>query len=150
MNAEEIWQEVLELSKIFVAGSLKFVITSRSNNRADIERYTLTKGNEIFIYVENKEIENGLAAFVYWLTPLNMAEMKAAWEDYVKKDKNKFKPLFSFDDLATFDRALYNQISNPLVLRLFLETYHGKKLPEKGNQHLNIWKDWLATFSVEE
>ncbi|MEN9303509.1 MAG: hypothetical protein RL264_1938 [Bacteroidota bacterium] len=149
-NAEEIWQEVLELSQIFVAGSLKFVITSRANNKADIERYTLTKEGEILIYGENKERENGLAAFVYWLTPLNMVEMKTAWEDYVKKDKNKFKPLFTFDDLATFDRSLYNQISNPLVLRLFLETYHGKILPEKGNRHLNIWKDWLATFSAEE
>jgi tetratricopeptide (TPR) repeat protein len=149
-NTEEIWQEVLELSKIFVPGSLKFVITSRANSKADTERYSLTKEDEIFIYGENKERENGLAAFVYWLTPLNMVEMKAAWEDYVKKDKNKFKPLFAFDDLATFDRSLYNQISNPLLLRLFLETYHGKKLPTKGNQHLNIWKDWLATFSEEE
>jgi hypothetical protein len=149
-NAEEIWKEVLELSQIFVAGSLKFVITSRANSKVDIERYTLTKEGEIFIYGENKERENGLAAFVYWLTPLNMMEMKTAWEDYMKKDKNKFKPLFTFDDLATFDRSLYNQISNPLVLRLFLETYHGKKLPEKGNQHLNIWKDWFRAFSIEE
>jgi hypothetical protein len=149
-NAEEIWQEVLELSQIFVAGSLKFIITSRANSKADIERYTLTKEAEIFIYGENKERENGLAALVYWLTPLNMVEMKTAWEDYVKKDKNKFKPLFAFEDLATFDRLLYNQISNPLVLRLFLETYLGKKLPEKGNQHLNIWKDWFGVFSVEE
>jgi tetratricopeptide (TPR) repeat protein len=79
-----------------------------------------------------------------------MAEMKSAWEDYVQKDKNKYKPQFSFDDLATFDRALYNYIGNPLVLRLFLETYHNKVLPKKGNKHLNIWADWLATFSDDE
>ncbi len=149
-NAEELWKEVIELSKIFVLGSLKFVITSRANSKSDIERYTHTKEDEIFIYGENNDRENGLAAFVYWLTPLNMVEMKTAWEDYTKKDKNKFKPLFAFDDLAAFDRSLYNQISNPLVLRLFLETYHGKKLPEKGNQYLNIWKDWFSSFSEEE
>jgi tetratricopeptide (TPR) repeat protein len=36
------------------------------------------------------------------------------------------------------------------VLRLFLETYHGKALPKKGIKHLNIWADWLATFSDAE
>jgi tetratricopeptide (TPR) repeat protein len=79
-----------------------------------------------------------------------MEEMKQAWEYYVQKDKSKFKPQFAFDDLAIFDRALYNKISNPLVLRLFLETYQGKNLPKKGNQHLDIWSDWLTSFSEEE
>jgi hypothetical protein len=68
----------------------------------------------------------------------------------VKKDKGKFKPFFAFDDLATFDRALYIQLSNPLVLRLFLETYQGKGLPKKGTMHLDVWGDWLASFSEQE
>jgi tetratricopeptide (TPR) repeat protein len=58
--------------------------------------------------------------------------------------------LFSFDDIATFDRALYNQINNPLILRLFLEIYNGKQLPKKGVKHLHVWQDWLQTFSNEE
>ena len=28
--------------------------------------------------------------------------------------------------------------------------YNGKSLPKKGGNHLNIWKDWFATFSKEE
>jgi tetratricopeptide (TPR) repeat protein len=79
-----------------------------------------------------------------------MKEMKGAWENYVVKDKSRFKPLFSFDDIATFDRALYNQINNPLILRLFLEIYNGKQLPKKGVKHLHIWQDWLKTFNKEE
>lgn len=79
-----------------------------------------------------------------------MAEMKSAWEAYGQTNKNKYKPQFSFDDLANFDRSIYNLISNPLVLRIFLETYHNKSLPKKGNKHLNIWQDWLATFSEKE
>jgi tetratricopeptide (TPR) repeat protein len=102
------------------------------------------------VYGENKDHEQGLSAYTHWLTALNMTEMKNAWDAYVQKDKNKFKPQFAFDDLATFDRALYNYISNPLVLRLFLETYHNKALPKKGNKHLNIWADWLATFIDSE
>jgi hypothetical protein len=79
-----------------------------------------------------------------------MNEMKGAWENYVAKDKSRYKPLFSFDDIATFDRAIYYQINNPLVLRLFLEIYNGKNLPKKGGKHLHIWKDWFHTFSPEE
>ena len=52
--------------------------------------------------------------------------MKGAWENYLSKDKSSYKPLFSFDDIASFDRGLYNQINNPLVMRLFLEIYNGK------------------------
>jgi tetratricopeptide (TPR) repeat protein len=149
-QAETLWQEFLAISKTFEPGSLKFVVTSRANSKADIERYMLAESDENLVYGENKDHEQGLGAYTHWLTSLNMAEMKSAWEDYVEKDKNKYKPQFSFDDLATFDRALYNQISNPLVLRLFLETYHGKALPKKGNKHLNIWADWLATFTDAE
>jgi tetratricopeptide (TPR) repeat protein len=149
-QAEALWQEVLEMSKTFEPGSLKFVVTSRANSKADIERYALAESDENLVYGENKVHEQGLGAYIHWLTALNMAEMKNAWEDYVQKDKNKYKPQFSFDDLATFDRALYNSISNPLVLRLFLETYHNKALPKKGNKHLNIWADWLSTFTDAE
>lgn len=149
-QAEALWQEVLDISKTFEPGSLKFVVTSRANSKADIERYALAESDENLVYGENKDHEQGLGAYTHWLTALNMAEMKNAWDDYVQKDKNKYKPQFSFDDLATFDRALYNHISNPLVLRLFLETYHNKALPKKGNKHLNIWADWLATFTDAE
>jgi tetratricopeptide (TPR) repeat protein len=76
--------------------------------------------------------------------------MKGAWENYATKDKAKFKPQFNFDEIAGFDRAIYNQINNPLILRLFLEIYNGKALPKKGAKHLNIWHDWLKTFSTEE
>ena len=79
-----------------------------------------------------------------------MEEMKEAWLLYSKKDKSRFKPLFSFDDIADVDRGIYEQINNPLILRVFLEVYSGKKLLSKGKKVLNIWEDWLRTFSQEE
>jgi hypothetical protein len=33
---------------------------------------------------------------------------------------------------------------------LFLETYQGKGLPKKGSLHLDVWGDWLASFSEHE
>lgn len=145
-----IWQEILSLSAIFETGSLKFVVTNRANTKADLERYLVSNKEQEFLYGENKDNEKGLGAFSYWLTALDMKEMKGAWENYVVKDKARFKPQFTFDVIAEFDRGIYSQINNPLILRLFLEIYNGKALPKKGNKHLNIWRDWLKTFSEAE
>ena len=149
-NAEEIWQEIIELSKLFEPGSLKFIVTNRANTKVDLERYVVSDSENYFLYGENNDNEKGLSAYTYWLTALDMKEMKGAWENYVSKDKSRFKPLFSFEDIATFDRALYNQINNPLILRLFLEIYNGKALPKKGVKHLHVWQDWLKNFNTEE
>ena len=149
-NAEEIWQEIIDLSKIFVPGSLKFVVTNRANTKSELNRYTVSEKDQDLLFGENKDNETGLSAFSYWLTALDMKEMKGAWANYVIKDKAKYNPKFNFDTIAEFDRGLYNQINNPLILRLFLEIYNGKVLPQKGIKYLNIWQDWFKTFSEPE
>ncbi len=149
-HAEQLWNEVLELSQLFDPGSLKFVVTSRANTATDLDRYAVTDDELNLVYGEKKEQKEGLAALTFWLSSLNMEEMKAAWENYAVADKSRYKPLFSFEDIATFDRAIYDQINNPLVLRIFLEVYNRKSLPRKGKQHLNVWQDWLQSFSDEE
>ena len=149
-HAGAIWQEILSLSTIFEPGSVKFVITNRANTKADLVRYLVSDKEQEFLYGENKDNEKVLGAYAYWLTALDMIEMKGAWENYVSKDKARFKPQFTFDAIAEFDRGIYNQINNPLILRLFLEIYNGKTLPKKGNKHLHIWSDWLKTFSEAE
>ncbi len=149
-NAEEIWQEIIDLSKIFETGSLKFVVTSRANTKAELNRYSVAEKDQDLLFGEKKDNEEGLGAYAFWLTALDMKEMKGAWGNYATKDKAKFKPQFNFDAISEFDRGLYNQINNPLILRLFLEIYNGKALPNKGVMHLNIWHDWLRTFSTEE
>jgi len=149
-NAVSIWNEVLEVAGMFAPGSLKFVVTSRSNSNADIERYDLAESQEELLYRDSKSENTDLKSSAFWLTALNMKEMKEAWLLYSKKDKSRFKPLFSFDDIADVDRGIYEQINNPLILRVFLEVYSGKKLLSKGKKVLNIWEDWLRTFSQEE
>ena len=149
-NAVSIWNEVLEVAGMFAPGSLKFVVTSRSNSNADIERYDLAEFQEELLYRDSKSENTDLKYSAFWLTALNMKEMKEAWLLYSKKDKSRFKPLFSFDDIADVDRGIYEQINNPLILRVFLEVYSGKKLLSKRKKVLNIWEDWLRTFSQEE
>jgi tetratricopeptide (TPR) repeat protein len=148
-NSESLWDEMLQLSKQFEPGALKFIIGNRANAKDDLNRYPIADADEQLLYGEKKENEKGLCAYVHWLTPMDMQEMKGAWEHYYQMKKGIYRPNFDFDRIAQFDRGIYNQISNPLVMRLFLELYHGKSLPKKG-RHLNIWKDWFHIFSAEE
>jgi len=150
INSEKLWEEILIISKIFNGGNIKFVVASRANTSADIQRFRLTESERDLLYGENPEGENGLAVYINWLTSMNLAEMQEVWSIYTKKYKNKYNPRFTFADIAEFDRGIYNQINNPLVLRIFLETYHQKSLPKNGSKHLNIWKDWLESFSSKE
>jgi tetratricopeptide (TPR) repeat protein len=149
-HSEAIWLEILALAQMFDPGSIKFIVTSRANTSADLDRYILCSQEEDLLYRDDNKEGTDLRSAAFWLTALNMAEMKEAWQLYASKDKSRFKPLFSFDDIAGFDRGIYDQISNPLILRIFLEVYNGKQLASKGKKILNIWQDWLATFSSEE
>jgi tetratricopeptide (TPR) repeat protein len=149
-NSNEIWMEVLWMCTLFEKGSLKFVVTCRANTKDDIDSYKVSRHEQQFLYGDNTLNLTGLSPYANWLAPLDMSEIKGAWDRYAARDKSRFKPQFTFDSIATFDRDIYNQINNPLVLRLFLEIYNGKTLPQKGGEHLNIWGDWLKTFSIEE
>lgn len=150
LNSEAIWGELLDLVKLFAPGSLKIVVTSRANTSNDLKRFKLSKEDEQLLYRDSSGGDTDLPSSAYWLTALNMAEMNEAWNFYSQKDKSRYKPLFKFDEVATVDRGIYAQISNPLILRIFLEVYNGKKLVSKGTKHVNIWQDWLATFTNEE
>lgn len=149
-HSEAIWLEILALAQMFYPGSLKFLVTSRANTSSDLDRYVLSSQEEDLLYRDDNKPGTDLKSAAFWLTALNMAEMKDAWQLYALKDKSRFKPLFSFDDIAGFDRGIYDEISNPLILRIFLEVYNGKQLASKGKKIINIWEDWLATFSSEE
>ena len=78
-QAEILWQEIIDISKKSIPGSLKFVVSSRANTSADLNGYILTESDEVYLYGEKKEGHTGLSAYAFWLTALNMAEMKSAW-----------------------------------------------------------------------
>ena len=149
-NTEAVWNEILNWSKIIDPGSIKFVVTSRANAKSDLERYKIQETDLNFLYGEKKDHEKGLGAVAFWLPPLDMNEMKGAWENYGVKEKSRYKPLFSFDDISYFDNSLYQEISNPLVLRLFLELYHGKKLLKGEKKYILVWEDWYNSLHSQE
>jgi tetratricopeptide (TPR) repeat protein len=142
------WQELKQLATRMAPGALKWVVSVRANSKADLQPYALEDSEQELLYGARKDGEDGEAAQVHWLRPLDMAGMKGAWAHYAAADKARYAPRFGFDDLAAYDRSLYEQLGNPLVLRLFLEIYHGRPLPKKGRIH--IWNERIAALGEGE
>ena len=69
---------------------------------------------------------------------MNKKELEGAWNFYTTIQAKTHKPQFSFEELTYHDRALTDQLQNPLMLRLFLELFHNKQLPKKKG-FINIW-----------
>ena len=144
-----IWKDIKEISKSFDPGVIKFVVSCRVNGKKDLDRFELEDNKDI-LYSESKDEVKQLSDAVFWLTPLNMVELEGAWNTYTSKNKKTTNPQFKFNDIADYDRSLYEKIKNPLILRIFLETYHNKPLPKKGKKKLHIWRDWFKSFKEEE
>jgi hypothetical protein len=58
-NAEEIWREIMGLSKVFEPGSVKFVVTNRANTKAELNRYSVAEKDQDLLFGENKDNEEG-------------------------------------------------------------------------------------------
>lgn len=54
-QAEILWQEIIDISKKSIPGSLKFVVSSRANTSADLNGYILTASDEVYLYGEKKK-----------------------------------------------------------------------------------------------
>ena len=148
-DEQEIWNDIKEISKSFEPGVIKFVVSCRVNNKNDLDRFEI-KGHEDIFFSESNEDIKQLSDAIFWLTPLNMIELEGAWNTYTTKNKKTTNPQFKFKDIADYDRSLYEKIKNPLILRIFLETYHNKPLPKKGKKKLKVWRDWFSSFKEEE
>lgn len=145
-----LWKDIKSLVKKYPYGRLKVVVTCRVNSKDELRSYEFSEHEVSFLYNTKENHSDDLSSYVHWLTPLNMIELEGAWGQYQNSMTQSFKPGFSFDEIAYFDRNIYNTISNPLILRLFLKTYHEKPLPEEKGAQLNLWKDWNTSLSKEE
>jgi tetratricopeptide (TPR) repeat protein len=162
-NDQSLWNEVIEISRYFEPGCLKFVVSSRVNSKQDLARYDLPKNNQPYdsqamfsdeiesdlLYGLSDNLE-GLGSAAIWLTPLSLVEIEEAWQVYCSVDRKRFKPLFSFSDLAYEHRYIYDEISNPLILRLLLELNNGKPLFGKDKGMVRIWETWFKSLSFNE
>ena len=101
-NAEEIWQEIIELSKLFKPGCLKFVVMNRANTILDLNRYKKNVDNENQNYNETK-IKNGQDAnnlYIEMMKNKNISNLESKMEDLAKYgDKRLFEKIAVLEEL---------------------------------------------------
>ena len=146
----KLWKDIKSISRDFEPGSLKWVVTCRANNRNGLSCYRVEQENQELLYRVGVKANREPSYMVHWLSPMNMEEIQQAWGKYVTKDPTRYKPEFTFNEVSSIDRNIYKDIGNPLILRLFLETYSRKGIPPSGQTHLRVWDDWLRSLKVEE
>jgi tetratricopeptide (TPR) repeat protein len=151
----KLWDELKALARTVEPGSIKWVVSYRVNTADELTVLSWEAADDELLYgktdqAERAERVEGIASKAHWLTPLNMVEMETAWNAYTTADRKRFKPQFSFSDLALAHRYLYDELSNPLVLRLFLELYNGKPLPGKSKGDVRIWETWFRGLAAGE
>ena len=101
-NAEDLWQEIIELSKLFEPGSLKFVVTNRANTIVDLNRSKKNVDNENKNH-NDTEIKNGQDAnnlYIEMIKNKNILNLESQLEDLAKYgDKRLFEKIAVWEEL---------------------------------------------------
>lgn len=156
-NSKDLFESIIEFLEQHKGGHIKIVLSWRVNTKSELpqaeEKY------ESIIYSDAKEgnrDDNIIALSCHWLKPFNKYDIEKAWEKYAnnKNDRIGRKPNFTYEELTYHDRGLTelsvkknasDQLDNPLLLRLFLELYHGKGLPKNKNRQ-SLWSIYTQKF----
>ncbi len=138
-DSNNLLTSILNFLKENSGGHLKIILSWRVTSKGSLPQVDDKYEQVIYSSGESEEREvNLLAKKCSWLKPLNKKELEGAWNYYTTIQSKTHKPQFSFEDLTYHDRALTDQLQNPLMLRLFLELFHNKQLPKKKG-FINIW-----------
>jgi tetratricopeptide (TPR) repeat protein len=95
---------------------------------------------------ESSEKKEGLEKISIELDTLNKLELKELWELYTK-DKKNYLPKFTLEDLEKQNRSFLEELKNPLTLKIFCSTFHGKSLP-KSITRSTLWKLYLEKLET--
>ena len=87
-----------------------------------------------------------------YLRPLTPFEIKDCWATFTGQDEKSFKPRFSYAKLRDTSFSTAEMLSNPLVLRIFLEVYHDEDLPSNITRHdlFEGYFDFLSKFTGDK
>lgn len=124
-------------------GSMKVVLSWRGASVTEIPIIPTEMEPHIFPAAERDE--NGLLSkYALRLTGMNKIELEGAWKMYASDKNLRCKPNFEFSDLLLSDASLVEELSNPLLLRLFMELFHGRGMPKAAKGFINLWAVWWS------
>lgn len=145
---ENLFTSCINLIDKMPPDSLKIIVSWRINSHKDYPVINREMSHLLFDAGGEERvttIENPLVANAAILKPLNKKEVSGAWKQYQKDQQKRFTTRFTFEDLELKDREFSKRLSNPLLLRLFMELNRGKVLPQKGKA-LRIWPEWYKNL----
>lgn len=140
-NPAEFLASIIQFLEKSSIGCLKIVLSWRVSLLTDLPAIDINNMELVFPAAKN-ESNNILVQNAYLLKSLNKIELEGAWTFYQNHVSKVYKPSFSFNHLLALDPLLVEELSNPLLLRLFMELYHGKPLPNASKGFVNIWEKW--------
>lgn len=126
-------------------GSIKIIVSWRVNSPEDFP--PAFPGIDHYLYGGGSGSSEGsfLQNSAGRLKPLDREELAGAWKAYGASRLKIYKPAFSLEELEMKDRAFAGSLANPLLLRMFLELYHGKALGKKV-KIVRIWPAWYESL----
>ena len=141
-NADTLLLSCLKFLEQHKGGHIKIIISWRVNLKTELP--SVDDKYSSLIYRDSNEDDkdlNIIAKSCHWLRPLDKTSIESAWTKYVTDQQNKVhrKPKFTYEELSYHDRSLSEQLSNPLLLRLFLELNNGKGLPKDREGYVSVW-----------
>ena len=138
-DPEILLSSILDFLQKHAGGNIKVVLTWRVSSRSSLPEIEVKYDSVVYSNGSGNEAEEKLLLKkCMWLKPLNKKELEGAWNYYTTNQAKTNKPQFTLEELTYHDRALTDQLQNPLMLRLFLELFHNKQLPKKKG-FINIW-----------
>jgi hypothetical protein len=145
---EVFLESCINLLRKMPKGSIKIIISWRVNSPGDYP--VIHQEMSGFLYDAGGENsinhqENQLITHAAILKPLNKSEISLAWKKYRKDSQKRFSTRFTFEELELKDREFSQNLSNPLLLRMFMELNKGKVLPQKSKT-LRIWPEWYKNL----
>jgi len=140
-------ESICEFLQSIPAGSMKVVLSWRSATVGQMP--AIPDSMASFVYSVTKRDEQGILAInALRLVGMNKLEIEGAWNKYFTNKNFRCKPNFEFADLIVADSSLVEELSNPLLLRMFMELFHAKGLPKSSKGTINLWALWWS--KVEE
>ncbi len=144
----DFFDGILTFLKRIKPGHIKVVLSWRVSSLDDLP--AIPEDLEYLVYpAGDHEHHRYLAKCAYRLFGLNKIELEGAWNAYVNAKISLFKPRFNFDELLLTDSTLADELSNPLLLRLFLELHHQKPIPKKDKGFIHLWATWWNSIVYE-
>lgn len=144
-----------QLAEIFAGqpGRVKCVLSWRANSPIDLPKLPLNL--EHFVWDAGQQtsmskapwmLENPLYTQSLWLAPLDEQELRGAWQLYF--DQKGYQPLFDLDRVKASSPELYQEISTPLVLKLFMQHHHGQDSRDLAPKY-DFWAHWWQQLKFE-